>query len=107
EKPILKSDLGLNPNNDGQVIRIGIPPLTEERRKQLVKVVHNHVEEAKDAVGSRRRAATAPLRELMNEQMTSEDDERRGGHQLDEWTRRFTDEADKIGKSKEHGVMEA
>jgi ribosome recycling factor len=106
EKAILKSDLGLNPNNDGQVIRIGIPPLTEERRKQLVKVVHNHVEEAKVAVRNIRRDAMTQVRELMNEKMISEDDERRGEHQLDELTKRFTDEADKIGKSKEHEVME-
>jgi ribosome recycling factor len=106
EKAILKSDLGLNPNNDGQVIRIGIPALTEERRKQLVKVVHNHVEEAKVAVRNVRRDAMTRVRELMNEKMVSEDDERRGEHQLDELTKRFTDEADKIGKSKEHEVME-
>lgn len=106
EKAILKSDLGLNPNNDGQVIRIGIPPLTEERRKQLVKIVHGHVEEAKVAVRNIRRDAMAQVRELMNEKLISEDDERRGEHQLDELTKRFTDEADKIGKSKEHEVME-
>ncbi|HEY7035937.1 MAG TPA: ribosome recycling factor [Thermomicrobiales bacterium] len=106
EKAILKSDLGLNPNNDGQVIRIGIPPLTEERRKQLVKVVHNHVEEAKVAVRNIRRDAMTQMRELMTEKMISEDDERRGEHQLDDLTKRFTDEADKIGKSKEHEVME-
>lgn len=106
EKAILKSDLGLNPNNDGQVIRIGIPALTEERRKQLVKVVHNHVEEAKVAVRNIRRDAMAQVRELMAEKMISEDDERRGEHQLDELTKRFTDEADKIGKTKEHEVME-
>jgi ribosome recycling factor len=106
EKAILKSDLGLNPNNDGQVIRIGIPALTEERRKQLVKVVHNHVEEAKVAVRNIRRDAMTQVRELMTEKMISEDDERRGEHQLDEVTKRFTDEADKIGKAKEHEVME-
>ena len=106
EKAILKSDLGLNPNNDGQVIRIGIPTLTEERRKQLVKVVHNHVEESKVAVRNIRRDAMTQVRELMTEKMISEDDERRGEHQLDELTKRFTDEADKIGKAKEHEVME-
>jgi ribosome recycling factor len=106
EKAILKSDLGLNPSNDGQVIRIGIPPLTEERRKQLVKVVHSHVEEAKVAVRNIRRDAMAQVRELMSEKMISEDDERRGEQQLGELTKRFTDEADKIGKSKEHEVME-
>jgi ribosome recycling factor len=106
EKAILKSDLGLNPNNDGQVIRIGIPTLTEERRKQLVKVVHNHVEEAKVAVRNIRRDAMTQVREMMTEKMISEDDERRGEHQLGELTKRFTDEADRIGKTKEHEVME-
>jgi ribosome recycling factor len=106
EKAILKSDLGLNPNNDGQVIRIGIPPLTEERRKQLVRIVHQQVEEAKVAVRNIRRDAITQVRELMNEKLVSEDDERRGEHQLDELTKRFVDEADKIGKAKEHEVME-
>ncbi len=106
EKAIQKSELGLNPSNDGQVIRIGIPPLTEERRKQLVKLVHNHVEEGKVAVRNIRRDAMAQVRELMTEKMISEDDERRGEHQLDDLTKRFTDEADKIGKAKEHEVME-
>lgn len=106
EKAILKSDLGLNPNNDGQVIRIGIPALTEERRKQLVKQVHGHVEESKVAVRNIRRDAMTQVRELMSEKLLSEDDERRGEHQLDELTKKFTDDADKIGKSKEHEVME-
>jgi len=106
EKAILKSDLGLNPNNDGQVIRIGIPSLTEERRKQLVKSVHSHVEEAKVALRNVRRDGVTQVRELMSEKMISEDDERRGETQLDEMTKRFTDEADKIGKAKELEVME-
>jgi ribosome recycling factor len=106
EKAILKSDLGLNPNNDGQLIRIAIPPLTEERRKQLVKVVHSHVEDAKVAVRNIRRDAMAQVRELMNDKLVSEDDERRAEHQLDDLTKRFTDEADKIGKTKDHEVME-
>ncbi len=106
EKAILKSELGLNPNNDGQVIRIAIPPLTEERRRQLVKVVHQHTEEAKVAVRNVRRDAMASVRELMNEKKVSEDDERRAEHQVDELAKRFTEEADRIGKAKEHEVME-
>lgn len=106
EKAIMKSDLGLTPNSDGQVIRIGIPSLTEERRKQLVKSVHSHVEESKVAIRNVRRDSITQLRELMSEKMISEDDERRGETQLDEMTKRFTDEADKIGKAKEHEVME-
>lgn len=106
EKAIMKSDLGLNPNNDGQVIRIGIPALTEERRKQLVKSVHGHVEESKVAVRNIRRDAMTQVREMMTEKMISEDDERRGEQQLDDLTKRFTDEADKVGKAKELEVME-
>ena len=106
EKAIQRSELGLNPTNDGQLIRIAIPALTEERRKQLVKLVHNHVEEGKVAVRNIRRDATGSIRELWNERMISEDDERRALHQVDDLTKRFTDEADKIGKAKEHEVME-
>ena len=106
EKAIQKSELGLNPSNDGQVIRIPIPPLTEERRKQLVKLVHNHVEEGKVAVRNIRRDAMASVRELMHERMISEDDERRAEHQIDDLAKRFTDEADKIGRAKEHEVLE-
>jgi ribosome recycling factor len=106
EKAIQKSDLGLNPSSDGQVIRISIPPLTEERRKQLVKVVHNYVEEAKVAVRNIRRDALAHIRQMMNEKLISEDDERRAEQQLDELTKRFVEEAEKIGKAKEHEVME-
>jgi ribosome recycling factor len=106
EKAILKSDLGLNPNNDGQVIRLAIPPLTEERRKQMVKLVHTNVEEAKVSVRNIRRDCTATLRELGSSGEISEDDERRAEHQIDDLTKRFTDEADKIGKAKEHEVLE-
>ena len=102
----MKSELGLNPTNDGQVIRIAIPPLTEERRKQLVKLVHAHVEEGKVAVRNIRRDAMTHVKELMNEKLISEDDERRAEHQMDELTKRFIDEADKIGKAKEQEVME-
>lgn len=106
EKAIQKSDLGLTPNNDGQVVRISIPHLTEERRKQLVKVVHNYVEEGKVSVRNIRRDALASLRELGDERMISEDDERRAHQQVEEMTKRFVDEVERIGKAKEHEVME-
>lgn len=106
EKAILKSDLGLTPNNDGVVIRLNIPPLNEERRKQLVKQVHHQVEEAKVSVRNVRRDAIGQLHKLTSDKQISEDDERRATHQLDELSKRFTDEADKIGKAKEHEVME-
>src|SRR5918999_4539634 len=106
ERAILKSDLGLNPNNDGQVIRLAIPPLTEERRKQLVKLVHQQVEEAKIAVRNIRRDAMAHLRDFGTAGEISENDERRALHQIDDLTKRFVEEADKIGKAKEHEVLE-
>lgn len=106
EKAIMKSELGITPSNDGTVIRLGIPPLTEERRKQLVKVVHSTVEEAKVSVRNIRRDSMHQVRELLTEKMISEDDERRAEHQLDEITKKYVDEADKIGKVKEHEVLE-
>lgn len=105
EKAIMKSELGLNPTNDGQVVRITIPPLTEERRKQLVKLVHGHVEEGKVALRNIRRDAMAHIKELMNEKMIGEDDERRAEQQVDELTKRFVNEADLVGKTKEQEVL--
>ena len=106
EKAILKSDLGLTPNNDGSIIRLNIPALNEERRKQLVKQVHQQVEESKVAVRNIRRDAMGALHKLTSDKAISEDEERRAIHQLDELSKRFTDEADKIGKFKEHEVLE-
>ena len=106
EKAILKSDIGLTPNNDGSMIRLNIPPLTEERRKQLVKQVHQQVEDAKVSVRNVRRDGINQLHKLTADKQISEDEERRAVHQLDELAKRFTDEADKIGKGKEHEVME-
>jgi ribosome recycling factor len=106
EKAIQKSELGLNPSSDGQVIRLAIPALTEERRKQLVKSVHQLTEESKVAVRNIRRDAMDHARKMLTDKQISEDDERRAEHQVDELTKKFTDEADKIGKAKEHEVME-
>ena len=106
EKAILKSDLGVQPNNDGQQIRINIPPLTEERRKQFVKQVHGHVEESKVAVRNIRRDSLNHIHKLATDKQISEDEERRAGTQLDEIVKRYIDEADKIGKHKEHEVLE-
>jgi ribosome recycling factor len=106
EKAIQKSELGLNPSNDGQVIRLAIPALTEDRRKQLVKTVHQFTEESKVAVRNIRRDAMDHVRKLKSDKEISEDDERRAEHQVDDLTKKFTEEADKIGKAKEHEVME-
>jgi ribosome recycling factor len=106
EKAIRKSELGLNPTNDGQVVRIAIPPLTEERRKQLVKLVHGHVEEAKVALRNIRRDAMTHVKELLTGKLIGEDDERRAEHQVDELTRRYVSDAERVGKAKEQEVLE-
>lgn len=106
EKAIRGSDLGLNPTNDGQLIRIAIPPLTEERRKSLVRVVRSKVEEDRVALRNIRRDAVAHIKYLMKEKQIGEDDERRGEQQIQELTDRFVSEADKIGKQKEDEVLE-
>jgi len=106
EKAIMKSELGLNPTNDGQVVRIAIPPLTEERRKQLVKLVHGHVEDAKVALRNIRRDAVTHVKELLSEKLIGEDDERRAEHQVDDITKRFVADAERVGQAKEQEVLE-
>ena len=106
EKAIRKSELGLNPTNDGQVVRIAIPPLTEERRRQLVKLVHGHVEEGKVALRNIRRDAMAHVKELLAEKLIGEDDERRAEQQVDELTKRYVSDAERVGKAKEQEVLE-
>ncbi len=106
EKAIMKSELGLNPTNDGQVVRIAIPPLTEERRKQLVKLVHGHVEDGKVALRNIRRDAMTHVKELLTEKLIGEDDERRAEHQVDEMTKRYVSDAERVGKAKEQEVLE-
>ena len=106
EKAIMQSDLGLTPNNDGQVIRITIPTLTEERRKQFVKVVHGATEDSKVAVRNIRRDALHQTKSLTSKKEISEDDERRAAQDLDALTKKFVDEAEKIGKAKELEVLE-
>ena len=106
EKAIQRSDLGLNPNNDGATIRINLPPLTEERRRQLVKVVHGSVEDAKVAIRNIRRDGMSTLKEFSDEGEIGEDERTRGSSQLEDVTRRHVDDADKIGKTKEQEILE-
>jgi ribosome recycling factor len=106
EKAILKSDLGLTPNNDGQVIRLTIPPLTEERRKQLVRLSRSTVEEGKVAIRNVRRDAVDHLKKLMKDKQIGEDDERRAQHEIDALTKQYTEEADRIGSAKEAEILE-
>lgn len=106
ERAILSSDLGLTPNNDGKSIRLNLPPLTEERRKELVKVVHNRVEEARIAARNVRRDSIRDLREFEQEKMISEDDQKRGEEELQKITDRYIDEINGIGERKEKEIME-
>lgn len=106
ERAILTSDLGLTPNNDGQAIRISIPALTEDRRKQLVKVVHSMTEDSKVAVRNVRRDGIHQAKELSNSKQVSEDEERKAGSDLDALSRKYVEEAEKIGKAKEQDVLE-
>src|SRR4029453_15162885 len=94
EKAILKSDLGLTPVNDGKVIRLSIPPLTEERRKALVKQVKKIGEETKIAVRNIRREGNDSLKALEKAKKISEDDQRRGQEQIQKTTDGFTTEVD-------------
>jgi len=106
EKAILKSDLGLTPMNDGKLIRLPIPQLTEERRRDLTKVVHKHAEEAHIAVRNVRRDALKDLEEMEKEKMISEDQHFKGKDLLQELTDKFIAQVDQIAKTKEAEIME-
>jgi ribosome recycling factor len=106
ERAILKSDLGLTPMNDGKLIRLSIPRLTEERRRELVKVVSRRVEEARVSVRNLRRDSLKDLQEFEKEKMISEDDYYRGKDDVQEITDEFIEQIDEIGKRKEEEVME-
>ncbi|WP_416210019.1 ribosome recycling factor, partial [Anaerolinea sp.] len=106
EKAIMASDLGLTPNNDGKVIRLNIPPLTEERRRELVKVVHARLEESRIAVRNVRRDMVKDLRDFEKEKLISEDDLKKGEEELQKLTDRYIQEIDAIGQKKEKEIME-
>lgn len=106
EKAILKSDLGLTPSTDGQIIRLTIPRLTEERRQELVKLVSKRVEESRVAVRNCRRDSQDDLRDLEKEKMISEDDLYEGRDKLQEVTDKYNKLVAEIGEAKEHEIME-
>jgi ribosome recycling factor len=106
EKAILKSELGLTPANDGKVIRLSIPRLTEERRLELVKMVQKRVEEARVAVRNCRRDGLQDMRDLEKEKLVSEDDYFRGKDRMQELTDKYVEEIDGIGSTKEEQIME-
>ncbi|MEN8178982.1 MAG: ribosome recycling factor [Pseudomonadota bacterium] len=106
EKAILTSDLGLNPMSAGTVIRVPMPPLTEERRRDLIKVVRHEAEGAKVAVRNIRRDANHDLKDLVKEKMISEDDERRGHESVQKLTDQYIKEVDALLEEKEKDLME-
>jgi ribosome recycling factor len=106
EKAIMESDLGLTPSNDGKLIRLPIPQLTEERRKDLVKIVRNMAEQHKVAVREIRRDAMRHLKELVDKGEVGADDERRGEERVQKLTDDHTKQIDDLLKSKEAEVME-
>jgi ribosome recycling factor len=106
EKAIMKSDLGLTPSNDGKIIRIMIPALTEERRKQLVKVVKKRSEEAKIAIRNIRRDINEELKKLEKDQHMSEDDVKKFHEEIQKLTDAYVAKVDEVLKHKENEIME-
>jgi ribosome recycling factor len=106
ERAILASNLGLTPNNDGKVIRLNLPPLTEERRRELVKVVHNRMEDARVAVRNIRRDSIKDIHEFEEEKLISEDDKKHGEEELQKITDRFIEQIEKVGEKKQKEILE-
>lgn len=105
EKAIQLSDLKLTPNNDGQLIRLALPMLTGDRRKELVKIVHTKIEESKVSLRNIRRGAMDDLRDFEKEKMISEDEKRQGEEHVEKLTSRYIEQVDSIGKRKEDEVL--
>jgi len=106
EKAIQTSDLNLTPNSDGKVIHLNLPPLNEERRRELVKLVHARLEEARIAIRNIRRDSHNDMRDFEKEKLISEDDLKSGEEDLQKLTDRFTEEVNEYGKKKEIEIME-
>lgn len=104
EKAIRAADLGLNPSNDGKLVRIPIPPLTEERRKQLAKQVHEIAEDHRTAARNIRRLANERLKKMLKEKQISEDNERDGLAEVQKLTDTYIGKIDDLAKSKEHDI---
>jgi ribosome recycling factor len=106
ERAIQASDLGLTPNNDGKTIRLNLPPLTEERRRDLVKLVHHRVEETRVAMRNIRRDTIKDLREFEQEKLISEDDLKRSETELQKITDKWIENVNQVGERKEREIME-
>jgi ribosome recycling factor len=106
DKAIQKSDIGLMPNVDGTVVRLNIPPLTEERRKDLAKVVHKRAEEARVEIRNHRRDATDELRKQEKDGAIGADEARREQDRIEKLTHHWVDQVDRVAKAKEQEIME-
>jgi ribosome recycling factor len=106
KKAIQKSELGLNPSSDGNLIRLAVPPLSEERRKELVKAVHKKTEDGRVALRNIRRDAMEMLRDLEKEKEISQDEQKRALDRLQEITDSFIDEANDLAKDKEAELLQ-
>ncbi len=106
EKAIINSDLGITPTSAGEVIRISLPPLTEERRKDLVKIVKGEGENAKVAIRNIRRDANSSIKKLLNDKEITEDDERRAETDIQKITDDFVSQVDSVVASKEKDLLE-
>jgi ribosome recycling factor len=106
EKAIRASDLGLNPANDGKVVRVPIPPLTEERRKELVRHLHHVLENHRVAVRNIRRDANEQVKRLFKEKKIAEDEEKRALDEIQRLTNKVIEEVDQMGKTKEKEILE-
>lgn len=105
EKAIMESDLGLNPNTAGNVIRVPLPPLTEERRRDMTRIVRQEAEQARVAVRNVRRDANGDLKDLVKEKLISEDDERRGQEVIQKLTDQHVKDIDELLENKEKDLM--
>ena len=106
ERAILASELGLTPNNDGKIIRLNIPALNEERRRQLTKVVSHRLEDARVAIRNIRRSVHEDLREFQKEKLITEDELERGENDLQKLTDKYVERVDDLGQRKEAEIME-
>ena len=106
ERAIMRSDLGLNPSNDGNVIRLAIPALTEERRRELTKLVHRKAEDGQIAIRNARRDANEELKKLRKAGDISEDDEKRSEERVQKLTDKYIAEIDRVQEHKEQEVLE-
>src|ERR671927_62380 len=105
ERAIRSSDLGLNPTNDGKLVRIPIPPLTEERRRQLAKQVHEIAEDHRTAIRNLRRDANERLKKLLKDKAISEDNERDGLDEVQKLTNNYISKIDELAKNKEQEIL--